>query len=149
MEHNVKSLQKIYNRLVKDRVNNILDELNYDERIEEIEVSYVGVGHGYNSLDFNKKYSAYDINIHLTNDFNYMFYIGISFLLLNASDYVITDDYLITFTFFNSERVMDELTFSSDEGRYSDSTIIYNIKEEVKKLKKGGGRVWVSTTEEK
>lgn len=148
MEHNVKSLQKIYNRLVKDRVNNILDELNYNERIEEIEVSYAGMSHLYDILDFNKKYSAYDINIHLTNDFNYMFYIGISFLLLNASDYVITDDYLITFTFFNSERVM-ELTFSSDEGRYSDSTIIYNIKEEVKKLKKGGGRVWVSTTNEK
>jgi len=149
MEHNVKSLQKIYNRLVKDRVNNILDELNYNERIEEIEVSYVGVGHGYNSEDFKKKYSVYDINIHLTNDFNYIFYIGISFLLLNASDYVITDDYVITVTFFNSERVMDELTYLNNGTRYNDSMVIKTIKEEVKKLKKSGGRVWVSTTEEK
>ena len=93
MDHNVNALQKIYNKLVKNRINKIFEEENIDDHILDINVELSKRSEQYEDENGVIDYLMYDVNIvtkmQLLTESSY--YIGA--ILINVSSYILTGYY--------------------------------------------------------
>jgi len=121
MEHKEKALTKILNILIKNRLNKIFEEYNSDLRILDIIVNF--------HMNVNK-YQRYKVNIVSNNNSIFPIREGISYLILNASDYILTDtNYIFQINFFNEKYrsiYTDEIV--SNGFRATDAGCIANIE---------------------
>jgi len=127
MEHKEKALTKILNILIKNRLNKIFEEYNSDLRILDIIVNF--------HMNVNK-YQRYKVNIVSNNNSIFPIREGISYLILNASDYILTDtNYIFQINFFNEKYrsiYTDEIV--SNGFRATDAGCIANIEKILYKM---------------
>ena len=99
MDHNVNALQKIYNKLVKNRINKIFEEENIDDHILDINVELSKRSEQYEDENGVTDYLMYDVIIvtkmQLLADSSY--YLGA--ILINVSSYILTGYYGINVYF--------------------------------------------------
>jgi len=99
MDHNVNALQKIYNKLVKNRINKIFEEENIDDHILDINVDLSKRSEQYEDENGVTDYLMYDVNIvtrmQLRAESSY--YLGA--ILINVSSYILTGYYGINVYF--------------------------------------------------
>jgi hypothetical protein len=133
MENKVKSLNKLYRRLVKDRLNKIFEENNFGQRILDITVDYSGMSEDDMYYDENYddviNYQVFNIDIMINGQFNQTDIWEVSNIFLNVSDYVITDPYALILNYYNSDKNNEhiDLTYHSDGQRVTDEISINNI----------------------
>jgi hypothetical protein len=121
MEHKEKALTKILNILIKNRLNKIFEEYNSDLRILDITVNF--------HRNVNK-FQRYKVNIVSNNNSIFPIRDEISYMILNASDYILTDtNYIHQILFFNEDhKNIDTDEIVSNGFRATDSRCIANIE---------------------
>jgi hypothetical protein len=133
MENKVKALDKLYRRLVKDRLNKIFEENNFGQRILDITVDYSGMSQDDMFDDENYddviNYQLFNIDIMINGQFSETDLWEVSNIFLNVSDYVITDPYALMLNYYDVDdnNRHSDLTFHSDGQRVTDENSIHNI----------------------
>ena len=134
MKHKERSLIKLLDRLIKDKLNKGFTDRDIDERIIKIDVEshpndlLFGDLNGYG--DYNEFYMVY---VYLKNgDINRSIAGHISHLIFNASEYVLTGNFIIKITFRNKNGgYIRHLNFYSDGMKESESESLIRIMDEL------------------
>jgi len=126
MEHKEKSLIKLFDRLIKDRLNKEFADRDLDERILNVKVkSQPNVNDlVFGDLNSIEEYDEfYSVYVYLKNgEINRNIALHISYLIFNASEYVLTGNFVIRITFFNkNEGYIRHMNFYSDGVKSSES----------------------------
>jgi len=124
MKHKERSLIKLLDRLIKDKLNKEFANRDIFERIIKIDVEYHPNDLLFGDLNGYGDYKEfYMVNVYLKyGEISRNIAYNISNLILNASEYVLTGNFVIRITFFNkNEGYIRHMNFYSDGVKSSES----------------------------